>query len=104
MEDIDAANSDVLSTIKSLIETKSIGHGRISPDFRLFLTQRFALSLRKISNDLIDFSDTGVPVQSNELLHLLKSVFCVVIPAYTDDEILQVIPSPIDHQFVYLFD
>lgn len=37
------------------------------------------------------FSDTGVPVQSNELLHLLKSVFCVVIPTYTDDEIIQVI-------------
>jgi len=41
MEDIDAANSDVLTTIKSLIETKSIAEQRISPDFRLFLTQRF---------------------------------------------------------------
>jgi len=41
MEDIDAASSDVLSTIKSLIETKSIGYGDISPDFRLFLTQRY---------------------------------------------------------------
>ncbi len=40
MEDIDAASSDVISTIKSLIETKSIGHGSISPDFRLFLTHR----------------------------------------------------------------
>jgi hypothetical protein len=40
MEDIDAASSDVLSTITSLIEMKSIGHGTISPEFRLFLTQR----------------------------------------------------------------
>ncbi len=40
MEDIDVTSSNVLSTIKSLIETKSIGYGEISPDFRLFLTQQ----------------------------------------------------------------
>lgn len=45
MEDIDAANSDVLTTIKSLIETKSIAEQRISPDFRLFLTQRLVFDL-----------------------------------------------------------
>ena len=38
----------------------------------------------------VDFSDTGVPVQSNDLIHLLKSVFCIVIPSYTDAEIMQV--------------
>ncbi|CAM4775034.1 unnamed protein product [Rotaria magnacalcarata] len=88
MEDIDAASSDVLSTIKSLIETKSIGYGSISPDFRLFLTQR----------------DTGVPVQSNELIHLLKSVFCIVIPSYNDSEIIQIMENlPIWNNDLKLF-
>ncbi|UJR34182.1 hypothetical protein I4U23_021588 [Adineta vaga] len=88
MEDIDAASSDVLSTIKSLIEMKTIGHGTISPDFRLFLTQR----------------DTGVPVQSNELIHLLKSVFCVVIPSYSDSEIIQIMENlPIWNNDLQLF-
>ncbi|CAF1389080.1 unnamed protein product, partial [Rotaria sp. Silwood1] len=88
MEDIDAASSDVLSTIKCLIETKSIGYGSISPDFRLFLTQR----------------DTGVPVQSNELIHLLKSVFCIVIPSYTDSEIIQIMENlPIWNDNLQLF-
>ncbi|CAF1119887.1 unnamed protein product, partial [Rotaria sordida] len=88
MEDIDAATSDVLSTIKSLIETKSIGYGSISPDFRLFLTQR----------------DTGIPVQSNELIHLLKSVFCIVIPSYADSEIIQIMQDlPIWNDDLQLF-
>ncbi|CAF4266615.1 unnamed protein product, partial [Rotaria sp. Silwood2] len=88
MEDIDAASSDVLSTIKSLIETKSIGYGSISPDLRLFLTQR----------------DTGVPVQSNELIHLLKCVFCIVIPSYTDSEIIQIMENlPIWNNDLQLF-
>ncbi|CAF1553476.1 unnamed protein product, partial [Adineta ricciae] len=88
MEDIDAASSDVLSTIKSLIEMKTIGHGAISPEFRLFLTQR----------------DTGIPVQSNELIYLLKSVFCVVIPSYPDSEIIQIMENlPIWNNDLQLF-
>ncbi|CAF3592808.1 unnamed protein product [Adineta steineri] len=88
MEDIDAASSDVLSTIKSLIEMKTVGYGSISPDFRLFLTQR----------------DTGNPVQSNELIHLLKSVFCIVIPSYSDSEIIQIMNNlPIWNNDLQLF-
>lgn len=88
MEDIDAAPSDVLSLIKTLIETKSIGHGEISPDFRLFLTHR----------------DTGLPVQSNELLHLMKNLFTIVIPSYSDSEILQIMENlPIWNNELQLF-
>ncbi|CAF1193986.1 unnamed protein product [Didymodactylos carnosus] len=80
MEDINCASSDVLSVIQMLIETKTIFTGgsninvQMSPDFRLFLTQR----------------DTGIPNQSNELLHLLKSLFCVVFPSYADQDVLQI--------------
>ena len=50
------------------------------------------------------FSDTNVPVQSNELIHLLKSVFCVVIPSYTDAEIIQIMENlPIWNNDLQLF-